>query len=179
LDDILIYSDTLEEHREQVRQVLERSSAAGLHLKPEKCEFYRKEFKYLRLIIGTDGIRMDPDKIAAVRDQPIPQKMKDVRSFLGFANFYRRFIRGYSEVVQPLTRLICKGVTFQWGIEEQAAFAALQLAFTSAPILRRFDHDRDIVVETDASDYVSAGVLSQYDDDGVIRKKNILRPERT
>jgi hypothetical protein len=96
LDDILIYSNTLEEHREQVRQVLEKLSAAGLHLKPEKCGFYRKEVKYFGLIIGTDGIRMDPNMIAAVRDWPIPQKVKDVRSFLGFANFYRRFVRGYS-----------------------------------------------------------------------------------
>jgi hypothetical protein len=168
LDDILIYSDILEEHREQVRQVLEKLLAAGLHLKPEKCEFYQKEVKYLGLIIGTDVIKMDPDKIAAVHDWPIPQKVKDVRSFLGFANFYRSFIRRYSELAQPLTRLTRKGVAFKWGIEEQAAFAALQLSFTSAPILRRFDHPRDIVVETDTSDYVSAGVLSQYDDDGLL-----------
>jgi hypothetical protein len=78
-------------------------SAAGLHLKPEKCEFYQKEVKYLGLIIGADGIKMDPEKIAAVRDWPVPRKIRDVRSFLGFANFYRRFIRGYSEVVRPST----------------------------------------------------------------------------
>jgi hypothetical protein len=87
---------------------------------------------------------------------------------MGFANFYRRFIRGYSEVIRPLTHLTRKGITFQWGAGEQAAFAALQVAFTSAPVLRRFDHDRDVVVETDASDYVSAGVLSQFDDEGVL-----------
>jgi hypothetical protein len=168
LDDILIYSDNLEEHREHVRHVLEKLSAAGLHLKPEKCEFYQKEVKYLGLIIGADGIKMDPEKIAAVRDWPVPRKVRDVRSCLGFANFYRRFIRGYSEVFRPLTRLTRKGVTLRWGAEEQAAFAALQIAFTSAPVLRSFDHDRDVVVETDASDYVSAGVLSQFDDEGVL-----------
>jgi hypothetical protein len=168
LDDILSYSDNLEEHREHVRQVLEKLSAAGLHLTPEKCEFYQKEVKYLGLIIGADGIKMDQEKIAAVRNWPVPRKVRDVRSFLGFANFYRRFIRGYSEVVRPLTRLTRKGVTFRWGVEEQAVFAAPQIAFTSAPVHRSFDHDRDGVVETEASDSVSAGVLSQFEDEGVL-----------
>jgi hypothetical protein len=112
LDDILIYSDTLEEHRVHVRQVLEKLSAAGLHLKPEKCEFHRREVKYLGLIIGTDGIRMDPEKVAAVRDWPVPEKVRDVRSFLGFTNFYRHFVRGYSELVRSLTRLTHKGVPY-------------------------------------------------------------------
>jgi hypothetical protein len=79
----------------------------------------------------------------------------------------------------PLTRLTRKGVTFQWGIEEQATFAALQHAFTSAFILRRFDHDRDIVVETDASDYVSTSVLSQYDDDGLLRPVAFFSKKRS
>jgi hypothetical protein len=164
LDNILIYSDNLEEHREHVRQVLEKLSAAGLHHKPEKCEFYQKEVKYLGLIIGAEGIKMDPEKIAPVRDWPVPAKVCNVHSesFMGFANFYRHFIRGYSEVIRLLTPLTRKGITFQWGAEEQAAFAALQVAFTSAPVLRHFDYDRDVVVETDASDYVSAGVLSQF-----------------
>jgi transposase InsO family protein len=168
LDDILIYSNSLEEHREHVRQVLEKLSAAGLHLKPEKCEFYRREVKYLGLIVGIDGIKMDPDKVAAVSEWAVPRKVKDVRSFLGFANFYRRFVRGYSELVRPLTRLTRKEIKFRWGPEEQAAFTALKIAFTTAPVLRRFDHDRDVIVETDASDYVSAGVLSQYDNDGIL-----------
>jgi transposase InsO family protein len=168
LDDILIYSDTLEEHQDHLRQVLRRLSEAGLHLKPEKCEFHQREVKYLGLIIGIDGIRMDPDKVEAVRAWPTPEKLKDVRAFLGFANFYRRFIRSYSQVVRPLTRLTQKDVPFQWTKTEQEAFDSLKTCFTTAPVLRRFDHDRDVVVETDASDYVSAGILSQYDDDGVL-----------
>jgi hypothetical protein len=169
LDDILIYSDSLEEHRVHVRQVLERLSTAGLHLKPEKCVFYRREVKYLSLIVGVDGIKMDPEKVTAVSEWAVPQTVKDVCSFLGFANFYGRFIRGYSELVRPLTRLTKKEIKFKWGPEEQATFAAVKkIAFTTAPVLRRFDHDRDVIVETDASDYVSAGVLSQYDDDGIL-----------
>ena len=168
LDDIIIYSDTYEEHQEHVRQALEKLKENGLHLKPEKCEFFRKEIKYLGLIIGRDGIKMDPEKIRTIRDWETPGKLRDVRSFIGFANFYRRFIWGYSDIVRPLTELTKKGVKWKWDPPQQEAFDALKDAFTSAPILARFDFDKDVIVETDASDYVSAGVLSQYGDDGLL-----------
>jgi hypothetical protein len=172
LDDIMVYSNTLQEHREQVYKVLKALSEAGLHLKPEKCHFHKQEVKYLGFIIGTDGIRMDPDKVSCVLDWKEPKSVKDVQCFLGFANFYRRFIRDYSKVVAPLTGMTKKEggkyVPFVWGPAQQAAFDLLKVAFTSAPILRHFDDDREIVVETDASDFVSAGILSQYDDEGIL-----------
>jgi hypothetical protein len=167
-DDVLIYSDSLAEHKVHVRRVLEKLREYGLHLKPQKCEFYREEVKYLGLIIGREGIKMDPEKVRAVRDWDTPEKLYDVRSFLGFANFYRRFIYGYSDIVRPLTELTRKTVKWKWEPEQQQAFDRLKEAFTSAPILRHFDFDREIVVETDASDYVSAGVLSQYGDDDLL-----------
>ena len=176
LDGILIYSDTLDEHKGHVQYVLEALSKVGLHLKPEKYEFYRQEVKYLGLIVGTDGIKMDPAKVTTVVDWPILQNLVDVQSFLGFANFYRRFIQDYSNIVRPLTKLTRKEngkpVPFEWNLEQQDAFNTLKTAFTSAPILRHFDPDRENIVETDASDYVSAGILSQYDDDG----SGILHP---
>jgi hypothetical protein len=168
LDDILIYSETLEEHKDHVRQILQRLTEHGLHLKPEKCEFFKDEVKYLGLIIGREGIKMDPEKMKTVRDWPTPENLHDVRSFLGFANFYRRFIRAYSAIVRPLTALTRKEVRWRWGPEEQEAFDTLKEAFSSGPILQRFDYDKDIILETDASDYVSAGVLSQYGDDGLL-----------
>jgi len=128
----------------------------------------RQEVKYLCLIIGAEGIKMDPSKVEMVKSWPPPENVCDVRSFLGFANFYRRFIKNYSKVAEPLTRLTRKGQLFCWKDEHQEAFDALKTSFTTAPILRRFDHDRDIVLETDASDFVSAAVLSQYDDDGIL-----------
>jgi hypothetical protein len=167
-DDVLIYSDSLAEHKVHVRRVLEKLREYGLHLKPQKCEFYREEVKYLGLIIGREGIKMDPEKVRAVRDWDTPEKLYDVRSFLGFANFYRRFIYGYSDIVRPLTELTRKTVKWKWEPEQQQAFDRLKEAFTSAPILRHFDFDKEIVVETDASDYVSAGVLSQYGDDDLL-----------
>ena len=100
--------------------------------------------------------------------------MKEVQSCLGFANFYPHFIKDYSQVVAPLTGLTKtekdtgKYVQFMWGTDQQDAFEALQSAFTSAPILRHFDYEKEIIVETDASDYVSAGIMSQYDDEGIL-----------
>jgi hypothetical protein len=140
----------------------------GLHLKPEKCEFHHQEVKYLGLIISTEGIKMDPEKITTIKDWEAPCNLKDVCTFLGFANFYHRFVQNYSKIVQPLTLLTRKGVAFVWKTEQQKAFEDLKNTFISAPILARFDPDRDVIVETDASDYVSAGVLSQYDDDGIL-----------
>lgn len=168
LDDILIYSETMEEHVIHVRRILQALAKAGLHLKPEKCKFFQQEVGYLGLLISTNGIRMEPGKISAVLEWPTPRNVKDVRAFVGFANFYRRFIRNYSGIVTPLTRLTGKDIPFEWGQQCQEAFDQLKHAFTSAPILKHFDHTKPVLVETDASDYVSAGVLSQRDDDGVL-----------
>ena len=108
LDDILIYSNTLEEHKKQVYKVLKALSDTGLHLKPEKCHFHKQEVKYLGFIIGTNGVRMDPEKVSCVLDWQTPGNVTDIQCLLGFANFYRRFIRDYSKVVSPLTSLTKK-----------------------------------------------------------------------
>jgi hypothetical protein len=124
--------------------------------------------KYLGFIISTTGTKIDPAKITTIQEWPQPQNVKDVQSFLGFANFYRRFIKGYSSIVAPLTRLTRKDIPFAWTSDCAHSFNDLKIAFTTAPILRHFDYDREVIVETDASDFVSAGVLSQYDDNGVL-----------
>ena len=108
LDDIFIYSNTLKEHKEQVYKVLQALSQAGLHLKPEKCHFHEQEVKYLGFIITTKGIRMDPKKVSCVLGWETPKNVTDVQCFLGFANFYRRFMKDYSKVVTPLTRMTKK-----------------------------------------------------------------------
>ena len=110
---------------------------------------------------------MDPTKVAVVQDWETPPNLKDVQAFLRFANFYRQFILGYSKIVAPLTALTKKDQRFQWNPAAQSAFEELKQAFCSAPILAHFDQDRECIVETDASDYVSAGILCQYEDDAV------------
>jgi hypothetical protein len=128
--------------------------------------------KYLGFIITTNGIRIDPSKVSCVLGWETPKNVTDIQCFLGFANFYRRFIKDYSAVVMPLTGMTRKEggkyLPFVWGPEQQTAFDHLKYAFRTAPILCHVEHDRKIVVETDPSDYVSAGILSQYDDEGIL-----------
>ena len=112
---------------------------------------------------------MKDEKVATIRDWEDLKNVKDVQSFLGFANYNRRFILNYLKVVAPITKLTGKSVPLQWKTEQFATFKVLKDAFTSAPILQHFDYEKAIVVEMDASDYVSAGVLSQPDDNGVLR----------
>lgn len=123
IDDILIYSDTLEEDRTHVRQVLKSLETAGLYLKPEKCEFHVQKTKCLGLIISAEGISMDRAKVATVKEWAAPESVKGAQSFLGFANFYRRFIKGYSKVVSPLTALTRKGIKFQWTPKPNLSFS--------------------------------------------------------
>jgi hypothetical protein len=111
LDDMLIYFDTFEEYQEHVNLILEAFEKAGLHLKPEKYELHCQEVKYLGLIISMEGIKIDPEKITTVQDGEAARNLKDVHALLGFDNFYHRFVRNYSKIIQPLTLLIQKGVT--------------------------------------------------------------------
>jgi hypothetical protein len=168
LDNTLIYSDNFEEYQRHIHLVLDALAKVGLHLKPGKCEFHQQEVKYLGLIISTEGIKMDPEKIHAMQDWEPRSNLKDVCAFLGFTNFYHHFMCNYCHIVQLLTFLTRKGVPFTWSTEQQMAFNTLKATFISAPILDHFDLDWDVIVEMDASDYVSAGMLSQYDNDNVL-----------
>ena len=111
---------------------------------------------------------MQQEKIQAVQNWKTPSNLTDVRSFIGFANFYRCFIQGFSSIVHPLTLLSRKGVKFKSEKDQLLAFEDVKWRFTTAPILAHFDFDKDVVVQTDASDYVTAGILSQYDNKGIL-----------
>jgi hypothetical protein len=169
LDDILIYSKTETEHTEHVRKVLQRLREAGLFAKISKCEFFVTETKFLGLIVGRDGFKMDPEKVKTILEWKTPRSATDVLRFNGFCNFYRRFIRNYSKIVTPLINLTKKNAVFNWSIECQDAFELLKSTVASAPTLKPFDWTKEAIVETDASDFVSGGVLSQYDDEGILR----------
>ena len=122
LDDILIYSTSKGEHRKHVKLVMEKLKKYSLLLKPEKCEFHKEQVEFLGYIIGTHGIKMDQVKVKAVLEWPTPTTVKEVQAFIGFANFYRRFIAGYSKVAQPLTELTRKDLTFEWTSMAEIAF---------------------------------------------------------
>ncbi|KAH0606065.1 uncharacterized protein H6S33_004522 [Morchella sextelata] len=145
LDDILIYSDTFEEHQVHVEKVLEALQRNGVLLKPEKCEFHTQSTTYLGLIIEPNGIKMDPRKVETVKNWTVPKTVKDVQAFLGFPNFYRRSIRGFSELASPLTRLTRKDIPFEWTPEAQTAFNDLKEAFPTAPILTYFDPEKKLL----------------------------------
>lgn len=171
IDDVLIYtSGTREDHREKVKLVLQRLNNAGLNLDITKCEFETKSTKYLGYIVEVGrGLRMDPEKVKAIQEWAEPTTVKGVRSFLGFANYYRSFIKGYSDVVLPLTRLTRKGEKFTFTEECRDAFECLKGLFVREPILAAFDPDRDTTLEPDASNWAVGGVLTQRGDDGKFR----------
>lgn len=171
IDDILIYgSGSKEEHEEDVRKVLKSLTKAGLHLDIAKCEFSVKSTRYLGFIVEAgQGIRMDPEKLRAIREWEAPKTVKGVRSFLGFANFYRQFIENYSLIAAPLTALTKKGTAFRWEKEEEAAFETLKRCFLSEPSLAQWDPDRITVVEADCSGYALGGCLLQEDEQGILK----------
>ncbi|KAK1909008.1 hypothetical protein P3342_011085 [Pyrenophora teres f. teres] len=161
-----VFKGTLEEHIELVKKVLRKLKNRKLYLQPEKCEFHTQETEFLGFIISTEGVKMNPKKIQTVQEWPIPKTVKDVQSFLGFANFYRKFIRNYSRITAPLTEITKKDVGFKWEKEHQEAFERLKQVFLEAPVLEMYDPRRKTRVETDASDYALGAVLSQQSEDG-------------
>jgi len=161
LDDILIFTETLEEHRKVTRRVLALLKKHKLFLKPDKCEFEKTKVEYLGVIVSHNSVEMDPAKVAGVAEWPAPSNKKEVQSFLGFTNFYRRFIRDFSHHARPLFDLTKGDVKWRWTSEEQSAFDALKSAVTSTPVLASPDNSRPFRIEADSSDFATGAVLSQ------------------
>ncbi|KAL3968321.1 potassium voltage-gated channel Eag-related subfamily H member 3 [Sarotherodon galilaeus] len=169
LDDILIFSRSRAEHVKHVRLVLRRLLENRLFCKAEKCEFHASTVSFLGFIIEQGQLRADPAKVKAVLEWPVPGSRKKLQSFLGFSNFYRRFIRDFSKVALPLTQLTSPKQPYLWSPAAQQAFDRLKSLFASAPILAQADLALPFVVEVDASDSGVGAVLSQ-------RKEGKLHP---
>ncbi len=161
LDDILIFSPSLQVHVQHVRRVLQRLLENRLFVKAEKCMFHSRSVTFLGSVVSAEGISMDPDKVRAVIEWPVPDSRIALQRFLGFANFYRRFIRNFSQVAAPLTALTSVRSHFTWSEVAQNAFDHLKRLFTSAPILITPDPTRQFIVEVDASDVGVGAILSQ------------------
>ena len=161
LDDILIFSPDEDTHTHHVRAVLQRLLQNQLFVKAEKCEFHRPSVTFLGFVLAEGEIRMDPEKISAVANWTTPCSRREVQRFLGFANFYRKFIRNYSSVASPLHDLTSPHRPFVWSPDCEAAFQGLKRSFTTAPVLALPDPSQQFVVEVDASDVGIGAVLSQ------------------
>jgi hypothetical protein len=138
-DAIIATEDDEEEHTKKVHHFLTKLATHNLFLKPEKCRFYQKEVEYLGVIIGQGKVKMDPVKVEGIANWPTPSTVKEVRSFLGFCNFYRAFIPRFSHTARPLNDLTKKSRQWSWGDEEEKAFQALKKACTTYPVLRTPD----------------------------------------
>ena len=169
LDDIIIFSTTFEEHVERLRLVLSRLREAGLKLKPRKCRLLCEHVRFLGHVVSEQGVSTDPEKVRAIAEWPTPTCVKDVRSFLGMAGYYRRFVRDFSTVARPLNKLLERDVAFVWNEDSEGAFRVLKDVLSSAPILSFPDFDRPFIVDTDASNSGLGAVLSQIGLDTVER----------
>ena len=161
LDDILIYSKTLSEHTQHVRQVLELLRKHKLYGKESKCEFFKTQVEFLGHIVGREGVRMMEEKLKAVEEWPTPKSVDDIRSFLGTTGYYRKFIQSYSRIASPLTHLLHKGTPWEWGTLQQQAFTQLKCSMMKRPVLLLPNPTLPFVVTTDASGYAVGATLSQ------------------
>jgi len=168
MDDIVIHTDGTEaEHEAIVHKWLEKLEKLSLFLKPTKCEFHKREVEYLGMIVSNGAVRMDPVKVQGITQWLTPSCVKDVRSFLGFCNFYRAFISDFSNIARPLNDLTCKNRQWDWSEDCEAAFQRLKEVCASEPVLKTPDWTKLFVMHTDASGYALGVVIAQEHDDGM------------
>lgn len=161
LDDVVVYGYDLQDHNKKLLDVMQTFREFNLKLQPKKCQFLRKEIIYLGHKITSEGVRPDPEKISAVMNFPRPASHKEIKSFLGLCNYYRRFIPNFSHIAEPLNKLLRKDISYSWDAFCEEAFDELKRSLTSYPILQHPDHSKEFIVSTDASNVAIAGILSQ------------------
>lgn len=173
LDDIIIFSDTFESHLSRLEAVFQRLHEYNLKLKASKCEFFRTQVTYLGHVVSEHGIKTDPEKLKVLKDWPIPNSVKDVRKFLGFAGYYRRFVKGFARIVRPLNDLLVGNSTkkptrrrtpFEWGEAQQRAFETIIEKLSNPPVLAYADYRKPFKLHTDASSSGLGAVLYQQQD---------------
>ena len=162
----MIYAITPELLEKHTKRVLHKLWNHNLFLKAKKCEFNKEKVEYLGLVIKEGKVSTNPVKLKGFTDWPIPKSVKDIRSFLGFGNFYQKFIPKFSTLATPLNNLLKKDTVFEWTEKTQQAFEELKQQLTSALVLMMSDQTKTFQVECDASKYASGAVLTQLDNNG-------------
>ncbi|QRW24326.1 Retrotransposable element Tf2 protein [Rhizoctonia solani] len=166
LDNILVFSLNEKDHEAHVREVLKRLQDNDLFCNIEKCHFHVKKIDYLGFIISEFGIEVNQSKVTDALNWSTPKNVKNIQEFLGFVNFYRRFIPNFGNMAQPLYNLLKKDSNWRWESAEQQSFDSLKKCLTSAPLLLQPDTTRQFYVECDASDYATGAILSQRNSEG-------------
>jgi len=161
LDDILIFSQTKEQHMEHVKTVLEKLHHAKLRLRLKKCEFHVQETDFLGHRITYEGIQTDYNKVQAIQEWPVPTNLRELQQFIGMVNYYRRYINNYAQGMGPLFQLLKKQTSFKWEKEQQRAFEEAKSKLTTAPLLVQHDPEKETTIETDASDYAIGARMTQ------------------
>ena len=161
LDDILVFSNSLEEHWEYLRVALRRLKEAKLYGQLHKCDFLKDRIDYFGFEVSAEGAHASPKKVQDIIEWATASSVKDVRSFLGLASYYRKFIQGFSELAKPLTNLTKKGIEWRWESEEKTAFLELKIAMATAPVLQLPDFDKPFVLTIDASNAAVGAILEQ------------------
>ena len=166
LDDIIIFSQSIDDHLQKLREVFVRLQGAGLKIKPIKCFLLQRSVHYLGHVVSSKGVETDPKKVSCVKEWPTPKDIKELRQFLGLASYYRRFIKSFALKANPLYRLTEKGRRWEWTKECGESFTALKQTLASAPILAFPNFDNDFILDTDASTDGLGAVLSQQFKEG-------------
>ena len=161
LDDIIVIAPDFDTHMSRLEEVLNRLQQAGLKLKPSKCELPQSEVRYIGHIVSATGVATDPEKVAAVKEWPRPQGIKQLQAFLGTVGYYRQYIPGFATIAQPLHRLTSKEADWSWEEAEQNSFELLQQKLMTAPVLGYPDPNQTYFLDTDASGFGVGAVLSQ------------------
>ena len=165
IDDIIVFSKTFDDHLIHLRDVFERLNKHDLRIHPEKSYFLCKEVKFLGYVIGRYGVLPYPMRVEAINKFPTPKKVKDVRSFLGLIGYYRKFIKDFTQIANPLTHLLCKNVPFKWSEECEETFVKFKEHLTNQPILAHYRVGCPLSLYTDASGIGIGAILNQIQDD--------------
>jgi len=183
IDNVIVGTETEEEHDKLVAEVIRRLEENDLYVKPEKCRWKVKEVGFLEVVIGPEEIKMEEEKVKGVLEWPTPKCVKDVQKFLGLANYYCRIIEGFASIARPLHDIVKKDKKWEWMERQKKVFKELKEEFTKEPVLAAPDLDKKMRMEVNTSDYITGGVLSMECEDGLWRpvaflSKSLNKTER-